>query len=520
MEERIPQFNRIVAYLRKSRADGETETVEEVLAKHEKIMQEYMLKHYNTELPEKCIYREIMSGETIAARPVVQQIIRMIQDGNIDAVFVVDLQRLSRGDLSDAGEFSRLFRYSGCLILTPGRTYDISDEYDRKFFETELMRANDYLEYTKKIMLRGRVQSTKSGNYIGSVAPYGYDKCFIDKRSTLKPNPIESDVVKFIFDLYTSDLQYGPTRIADKLNEMGYKPRKGDRWSPLTIRGIVTNPIYIGKVVWDRRKGKISYQNGKIIKQRPRNNDYIIADGVHEPIIDETTFETAQHISKSRSHPSARIDRSKIVNPLAGLLFCRCGYSMVYKKLYSKTSTNIPPIYMCSRSNVCSCRGAYIDRVYDELYNTLVLSLAQMKFDIDDDVNSKTMSADLILREAYEKELNEIKKQQTRLYEFLEKGIYTEEIFLERSAILRDRSEKINLELVNLVSAIKTEEEKRNFATNLEKCIQTLKDENATAEEKNILLKTVIKRIEYSRDKSPRRKYDDTPITLKVYFNL
>ena len=130
------------------------------------------------------------------------------------------------------------------------------------------------------------------------------------------------------------------------------------------------------------------------------------------------------------------------------------------------------------------------------------------------------MSADLILREAYEREINEIKKQQTRLYEFLEKGIYTEEIFLERSAILRDRSEKINLELVNLVSAIKTEEEKRNFATNLEKCIQTLKDENATAEEKNILLKTVIKRIEYSRDKSPRRKYDDTPITLKVYFNL
>lgn len=520
MEENKPRFDRIIAYLRKSRADSDTDTVEEVLAKHEKTMQEYMIKNYSAELPDKCIYREIMSGETIAARPVVREIIRMIQDGKVDAVFVVDLQRLSRGDLSDAGEFSRLFRYSGCKIITPGRIYDISDEYDRKFFESELMRANDYLEYTKKIMLRGRVQSTKAGNYIGSVAPYGYDKCFVDKRSTLKPNPAEADIVKLIFDLYTSDLQYGPMRIANKLNDMGFKTRKNEKWSSNTIKGIVTNPIYIGNVVWDRRKEKITYQDGKIIKQRPRNTDYICVKGIHEALITPEVFEKAQQINKSRSHPATRADRNTTINPLVGLLYCRCGYAMTYKKLYSKTETFLPPVYICSHSTACDCRGAYIDRVYDELYNAMSVAFAQLDVNINSADDNDRKSPDAVLREAYEKGINEIKKQQSRLYDFLERGIYSEEVFLERSTILRERHEKITKELAAVESAVKTSETKREFATSLKKCMESLKDDNISAAEKNTLLKKVIKRIEYSRDKSPKRKYDDTPITLKVYYTL
>ena len=149
MEPKLPPFHRIVAYLRKSRADGE-ESVEAVLAKHERMIQDYCLRCYNAELPADRIYREVQSAETIAARPVMQRIIRMIQDREIDAVLCVDLQRLSRGDLSEVGELSKLFRYTGCLILTPVRTYNIADEYDRKFFEMEIMHGNEYLEYAKK----------------------------------------------------------------------------------------------------------------------------------------------------------------------------------------------------------------------------------------------------------------------------------------------------------------------------------------------------------------------------------
>ncbi len=516
-EKKVP-FNKIVAYLRKSRADGDTETVEEVLAKHEKILQEYMLRCYNAELPQKCIFREIMSGETIAARPVVQQIISMIQDGVVEGVFVVDLQRLSRGDLSDAGEFSRLFRYSGCLIITPGRTFDITDEYDRKFFETELMRGNDYLEYTKKIMLRGRIQSTKSGNYVGSVPPYGYDKTFVDKRSTLIPNPVEADIVKLIFDLYTSDMKYGPQLIANKLNDMGYKARKGDIWTPYVIKGIVENPVYIGKVVWNRRKAVAVYQDGKLIKKRPRNHDYIIADGIHEPLISEETFNKAKDIIKSRAHPASRTDRKNVVNPLLGILHCRCGYVMTYKITYS--DPNVSPVYMCPRGGkLCDCRGALVDRVIEELYNALNSTLVKLKIELAEDGGAVPDSATVLI-DAYNKELADLKKQQSRLYDLLEKGIYSEDIFIERSKLLKERHEKITSELTELTSVVKSDADRQLFVTNLEKCVKILKDSSIEPEEKNVLLKTIINRIEYSRDKSSRRKYDDTPITLKVYYNI
>ena len=213
-------FSRLVAYLRKSRADGE-ETVEEVLAKHERILQDYVTNTWGVPLPDSKIFREVQSGETIAARPVMQQLIGMVQRKEVDGVLVVELQRLSRGDLLDVGTLSQLFLYTGCVILTPTRTWNLSDEYDKRFFEMELMHGNDYLEYTKRIMGRGRERSVRDGNYIGSRPPYGYERVFVDKRPTLAIVPNEAEIVRMIFALYTEVDHLGPTRIANRLNEMG-----------------------------------------------------------------------------------------------------------------------------------------------------------------------------------------------------------------------------------------------------------------------------------------------------------
>ena len=78
-------LSRVVAYLRKSRADGE-ESVEEVLTKHEKILQDYAVRTWGAPLPESRLFREVQSGETIAARPVMQKLLGMVQNREIDAV--------------------------------------------------------------------------------------------------------------------------------------------------------------------------------------------------------------------------------------------------------------------------------------------------------------------------------------------------------------------------------------------------------------------------------------------------
>lgn len=176
MQETNISINEIIMYLRKSRSDDPYMTVEEVLARHERQLQDYALSSFGSIIPEERIFREVVSGETIADRPVMQSVMKYLESGQIKGVLVIEPQRLSRGDLEDCGRIINAFRYTNTLVLTPPKTYDLSDEYDRKFFEMELTRGNDYLEYTKKILNRGRLASVKQGNYIGSIAPYGYRK--------------------------------------------------------------------------------------------------------------------------------------------------------------------------------------------------------------------------------------------------------------------------------------------------------------------------------------------------------
>ena len=283
-------MSKYLMYLRKSRADGEHETVEEVLSKHYRILQDYASSKLNGTIPDEMIYREVVSGETIQDRPEMKEMLDRIQSEDITGVLVVEPQRLSRGDLSDCGTVIRAFRYTDTMIITPNKAYDLSDKFDRKFFEMELMRGNDYLEYVKEIMMRGRIASVNEGNFIGSVAPYGYDKVKDGKSCTLMPNA-EADTVRLIFDLWTKE-KIGTTKIANRLNELHIKPRKSDLWSSASIRDMLRNPVYIGKIRWNSRKTVKKYESGNIIASRPKakKEDWILVDGKHEPIISEDIY--------------------------------------------------------------------------------------------------------------------------------------------------------------------------------------------------------------------------------------
>lgn len=512
-QPKLPPFHRIIAYLRKSRADGE-ETVEAVLAKHERMIQDYCLRTYNAELPADRIYREVQSGETIASRPVMQYVIRMIQNKEIDAVICVDLQRLSRGDLSDVGELSALFRYTGCLIITPARTYNVSDEYDRKFFEMEIMHGNDYLEYIKKIMGRGRRQSVLEGNYIYSGDPYGYRRVYVDKRPTLEICEEEADVVRLIYDLYTGPEHAGPTEIARRLNTLGVKPRKLDRWNNNIVTGILRNPLYIAKVTWQRQKETKEYSDGKIITRRrlSEKGDYICADARHPPIITQEIFELAQDIRKSRAHPAVR-PNTDLVNPLAGLIKCGvCGRSMTHRH----GARDPQPIILCATDG-CTTRSAYTSRILAHVRESMQYTLEEYHSKIEN--NSVAIPTDTT-RDIYQKELVELQKQQKRQFELLERGIYSEEIFLQRSAEVNERITNVTFELTKIDANKKTEADYSAFCSSLQKCINALSTPNISAKETNILLKNVITSIVYNRTRTARGRWEDTPISLQIFYKI
>lgn len=343
---------KIIMYLRKSRADGEG-SISEVLQRHERILQEFYQKQYGEPLPQSCIYREIQSGETIADRPVMQYIIDLVQGQKVSGILVIEPQRLSRGDLADTGTLSRLFMYTGVPVITPQKTYDLTDKFDRKFFEMELMRGNDYLEYTKEILLRGRLASVKEGNYIGSVPPYGYSRAEINSKPTLIPNPTEAETVRSVFVMYAQN-QYSPAEISRCLNQSGICPRHSVKWSSSTIREMLKNPVYIGMIQWNKRKVKKTYRNGEIIETRPRSRDVLLTQGRHEPIVPLELFNTVQNRMKEKM-PLPVKKSCKIRNPLAGILYCICGRAMVYKQAENDA-------YMVCPAG-CGCRGAKLTHI-------------------------------------------------------------------------------------------------------------------------------------------------------------
>lgn len=312
----------VIIYLRKSRSDDPSMSVDEVLAKHESILQEYAINNYGSPIPEEQIYREVCSGETIADRPVMLQVMRLIEARIYGGVLVVEPQRLSRGDLEDCGKIINAFRYTETLVVTPPKTYDLLDDYDRKFFEMELMRGNDYLEYTKKILFRGRMASSKQGNFIGSIAPYGYRKVVVrsgkDAYHTLEIEPTESEAVKIMYHLYL-DESYGFKKIANRLDELGFKPRKVDHWSAATIKNILENPVYCGKIQFNRRSTKKKFVDGELVKTRPLVTDpekVVYVDGKHPALIDEARFQ--ETMERRGKNPCVRKSK-ELTNPFAGL---------------------------------------------------------------------------------------------------------------------------------------------------------------------------------------------------------
>lgn len=504
-------------YLRKSRADGEHETVEQVLSRHETQLQEYAEKTIGKRIPEKNIYREIVSGETIQDRPQMQKILNLVQSGDCIGILVVDPQRLSRGDMMDCGTIIRAFQYSRTLIMTPPKTYNLEDKFDRKFFEMELMRGSDYLEYTKEILARGRAASVNAGYFVGSVPPYGYDKIKDGKHYTLVPNK-EADTVKLIFDMFVNQ-HIGTTAIARKLDTLGIKARNSEHWAQYSVRDILQNPVYIGKIRWNQRKTVKSYKNGAIVSSRPLNRDNnIIVEGRHSAIIDEETFNKTQQCFGTVARTKGW---SQLRNPFATLVKCKkCGRSMSYRTYLNKDGSerNVPRL-ICDNQVHCKTKSVTYKRFEDAVILSLKKYISKFECKLKDD-NGNLKKQQLILIENLNKELEDIEKQQIQLYDLLETQVYTKDIFLMRNSALAERRENIKKSIEKSENSVIQFVDYREVIFKFQNVIDSLQDNNISAKSKNDLLKTVLTKIEYSSNALPKSKDDEFLVELHFKDNL
>ena len=234
--------NEIAIYLRKSR-DEENESRDVTLARHEKLLLEYCERN---DLIVKKIYKEVVSGESIAARLEMQRLLVDVTSGKYDGIVCIELERLSRGSQVDQAEILEVFKKTGTKIYTLNKTYDFStdNEIDEEYFEFGLFMSRREYKVICRRLSRGRAAALLEGYYTGSVLPYGFNKEKRGKGFVLIPEPEEARIVRLIFDKFISGS--GVTEIARYLNEQGIKPRASKQFEPTRIREILKNKTYSG----------------------------------------------------------------------------------------------------------------------------------------------------------------------------------------------------------------------------------------------------------------------------------
>jgi hypothetical protein len=502
------KFKIWILYLRKSRQDDPNETVEEVLAKHETLLQDWAERELGHRIDEQYIYREIVSGERISDRVEMQKVLRAIESGDVAGVIVVEPSRLSRGDLMDCGTLITSLQFTSTLVATPMMIYNMEDKMERRFFQDELLRGNSYLEYTKEVLFRGRtIAVTSRGAYIGSVAPYGYKKVKIGKLCTLEPHETEADVVRMIFDLYVNhDMTFHS--IGRKLDSMGITPRTGICWRDTTIRQMVSNPHYIGKVVWGKRKQKTVIVDGKQVRKRPRlvDDGFTVVDGMHPALIDEETFIKA---NEKRTNNPRIIKDLQLSNPLAGILYCaKCGHTM-----RRSPYTHADDRYACNYHQQACMKSIKMKDVYEAVITALEQAeLPNLRAKLDSDQGNSAAIQQKLL-DGLLKQMAEYKEQEEMQYELLETKKYTPELFEKRNAALREKMKQCEIQIEETRKTMPKAVDYAERIIALEDAIKALRDDTLTSEEQNKFLKRIVKRIEISTFPLPKR---NTGCTLDI----
>ena len=331
----LDKLGKIIIYLRKSREEmNELGTsTEQTLARHEEILQKWAKANLGYEIPSEYVFKEVVSGETIENRPEFQKVLNLIAEGDIDGLLVVEPERTTRGDLIDCGTVIRSLKLTNTLCITPTKIYNFANEYDERMFKDQLLRGNDYLEYSKRIMKRGKDLSAEQGKFLGSVAPYGYDrvKCAElgvgDKKGwTLKPNE-DADIVKIIFNMAEEEI--GVDRIAKHLINIDAPKPHNSNWTDSTIKCILNNEAYYGMIAWGKTKIVTKLVNGVPVKKAVKQKEYPLYKGLHEAIITKEQFDNVQKGLAGRyKNPIPRGEVFK--NPLGGICKCgKCGKAMI-----------------------------------------------------------------------------------------------------------------------------------------------------------------------------------------------
>ena len=277
-------------------------------------------------------------------RPGFQQMLEDIRKGVVDCVVVKDLSRFGREYIDSGRYIERLFPAMGVRFIAVNDHYDSlrGDGQGDEILVPFKNLINDAYCRDISVKIRSHLEvKRRNGEFIGAFAPYGYQKDGED-RHRLVVDAYAAGVVRDIFRMKLHGMSQDA--IAGKLNRDGilspmeYKNSRGinfrtafrvkaaSGWSPVAVRRILENEVYIGNLV----QGRQSTPNHKVKKSiRKDKGDWVRVEKNHEPVVSERDFAVVQKLlgMDTRTAP----DREGVYL-LSGIAVCGdCGAPMVRK---------------------------------------------------------------------------------------------------------------------------------------------------------------------------------------------
>jgi len=294
---------------------------------------------------------EGLSGKNIDERPALGELINDIKNGKVNNVLVYKIDRLTRS-IRDLITLNDIFQEYNCGFNSIMENIDTRTASGRMFLKllgifAEFERENLIERIT--LACEKKVKEGYSLTYF--IQSYGYYRNKGEKVQQI--NQEEAKIVKEIFEMYVNgNLTYNA--IARNLNNREIKTKKGTTWNDSSIRNILQNPTYIGKVRYS-------------LKDEKR---YFEAEGKHQPIIDEELFYQAQNkIGKIKR--KSRTKRPKEDHYFSGTLYCGlCGEKLQTHGMYTKNKNGEVDVnagYRCPNVNKGLCNTSRFAQIKLEL---------------------------------------------------------------------------------------------------------------------------------------------------------
>lgn len=479
-------------YLRKSRMDTDFDdvSVEETLNRHRRILEAFC-KERRLNVVETL--EEVVSGESLPARPKMLRLLDLVNTGMYAGVVCIDIERLSRGSSLESGYIMQVLQTNSCKIITPSKTYDLQNESDEQFTDMKFMFSRYELKTITKRLVRGRNQSASEGKFLGSMAPYGYRPYKLPgtKGSSLQIEPGEAEIVRTIFDMYGKQ-GIGYNTIAYQLNQMHIPSRTGT-WGQTSITNILNNEVYLGMIRWRHEPTKRIVKDGMLVKKRVQSRDYELYEGLHEPIITQEQWDSVKAVQNSRNHTSVHKDK-RLMNPFASILFCeKCG--AILKRNVPGKSQHTSPWYRCPTRG-CNCRTMKCDFVEDAVVSAMREWLSEYTIKVETEQLPQTDPMETALN-LIRQQLLDLQSQQDKICEYLEKGVYTVEMFTKRNDTLTREIHRLQESKADLEKRQATKGSEKKAAEELIPTTQRILDSypHLSVTEKNSLWKIVLEKI-------------------------